>query len=57
MALARVLNDDDFSDLVVRNQIADVFFFFLPGVATQLKEIALVDEKYGHKIPSVGLYS
>ncbi|RZB40886.1 TELO2-interacting protein 1 -like, partial [Asbolus verrucosus] len=55
MALARVLDDNDFSDLVTRNQVAEVFLFFLPGVASQLKSVALIDEKFGHKIPSVAL--
>lgn len=53
MSIAHVLNDQDFNDLVLRNQIADVFLFFLPGLASQLKFVALVDEKYGHKIPCV----
>ena len=53
MAIAHVLEDHDFSDLVMRDQIAEVFLFFLPGVASQLKSIALIDEKYGHKVPSV----
>jgi hypothetical protein len=55
MAIARVLDDNDFSDLVTRNRIAEVFLFFLPGVATQLKTVALIDEKFGHKIPAVCL--
>ncbi|XP_063909733.1 TELO2-interacting protein 1 homolog isoform X2 [Zophobas morio] len=55
MAIAHVLDDHDFSDLVMRDQIAEVFLFFLPGVASQLKSIALIDEKYGHKVPSVAL--
>jgi hypothetical protein len=55
MAIARVLDDNDFSDLVTRNRIAEVFLFFLPGVATQLKSVALIDEKFGHKIPAVAL--
>ncbi|XP_044259185.1 TELO2-interacting protein 1 homolog [Tribolium madens] len=55
MVIARVLDDNDFDDIVMRNQIADVFLFFLPGVATQLKSVALIDEKFGHKIPTVAL--
>ncbi|XP_008201481.1 TELO2-interacting protein 1 homolog [Tribolium castaneum] len=55
MAIAHVLDDEDFDDIVIRNQIAEVFLFFLPGVATQLKSVALIDEKFGHKIPSVAL--
>lgn len=55
MAIARVSSDDDFYDLVLRNQIAEIFVFFLPGVASQLKNIALEDEKIGHQIPTVYL--
>ncbi|KAJ8959272.1 hypothetical protein NQ314_006300 [Rhamnusium bicolor] len=55
MSIARVLEDDDFGDIEVRNQVAEMFLFFLPGVATGLKKIALEDEKVGHRVPVVAL--
>ncbi|KAJ8942240.1 hypothetical protein NQ318_003087 [Aromia moschata] len=55
MAIARVLEDKDFEDLEVRNQVAEMFLFFLPGIASGLKRIALEDEKVGHKIPVIAL--
>nr|XP_023014503.1 TELO2-interacting protein 1 homolog [Leptinotarsa decemlineata]XP_023014504.1 TELO2-interacting protein 1 homolog [Leptinotarsa decemlineata]XP_023014505.1 TELO2-interacting protein 1 homolog [Leptinotarsa decemlineata]XP_023014506.1 TELO2-interacting protein 1 homolog [Leptinotarsa decemlineata] len=55
MSLARVLDNDDFNDVVLRKQVAEVFLFFLPGVASGLKHVALEDEKVGHKIPMVAL--
>lgn len=53
MAMARVLNDEDFSDVVLRKQISQVFLFFLPGLASGFKQIATEDEKIGHKVPRV----
>lgn len=55
MAMARVLEDDDFNDIVVRNQVAELFLFFLPGIAYGLKNIALEDEKVGHKVSKVNM--
>lgn len=55
MTITHVLDDDEFSDLVMRNQIAQVFLFFLPGMANKLKSVALLDEKYGHKVPKIAL--
>lgn len=55
MCLARIFRDEDFKDIVIRKQVAEVFLFFLPGVASGLKQIALEDEKVGHKIPMVAL--
>ncbi|CAG9859979.1 unnamed protein product [Phyllotreta striolata] len=55
MCFARVYTDDDFNDIVVSKQIAEVFLFFLPGITSGLAKIALEDEKIGHKIPAVSL--
>ncbi|KAG5887572.1 hypothetical protein JTB14_009980 [Gonioctena quinquepunctata] len=55
MSMARVLENEDFQDLVLRKQVAEVFLFFLPGVACGLKQVALEDEKVGHKIPLIAL--
>lgn len=53
MSLARILDDNEFGDVVVRKHVAQVFLFFLPGLASGFKQIALEDEKVGHKIPQV----
>lgn len=53
MSLARVLDDNEFEDIVVRKQVSQVFLFFLPGLASGFKQIASEDEKVGHKIPQV----
>lgn len=53
MALARILNDNEFGDVVVRKHVAQVFLFFLPGLASGFKQIALEEERVGHKIPQV----
>lgn len=53
MSLARVLNDNDFQDIVARKHVSETFLFFLPGLSSGLKNIALEDEKVGHKIPEV----
>ncbi|XP_018569428.1 TELO2-interacting protein 1 homolog [Anoplophora glabripennis] len=55
MAIAQVLENKDFEDAELRNQVAEVFLFFLPGIASGLARIALEDEKMGHKIPMVAL--
>ncbi|KAJ8974649.1 hypothetical protein NQ317_019885 [Molorchus minor] len=51
MAIGRVLRDHDFADIEIRNHVAEMFLFFLPGVASGLKRVALEDEKVGHKVP------
>lgn len=53
MAIAQVLEDKDFQDTELRHQVAEVFLFFLPGIASGLARISLEDEKVGHKIPVV----
>nr|CAI5820378.1 unnamed protein product [Callosobruchus analis] len=55
MAMARVLEDTHFADVVMRHQISELFMFFLPGVAIGLQKVILVDEKVGHKVPLVAL--
>lgn len=52
MCLAQVY-DEDTNDLEVRCSVANVFMFFLPGLASGLRSIALEDEKSGHKIIAV----
>lgn len=56
MALARILKDHQFDDVIMRGQVSDVFLFFLPGIASGLKKIALEDVKIGHRVPMVNFY-
>lgn len=53
MCLAQVHNDEMLNDLELRCSIANVFMFFLPGLASGLRNIALEDEKSGHKVIAV----
>lgn len=55
MSIGRVLNDSEFGDVVVRKTVAQVFLFFLPGLASGLKQIALEDEKIGHNVTQVNV--
>ncbi|CAH0559229.1 unnamed protein product [Brassicogethes aeneus] len=55
LAIAQVLDDKDFNDVVIKNQVSEVFLYFIPGIASGLKDIALLDEKVGHKIPVIAL--
>lgn len=57
MCLAQVHDDDFFDDLEVRCSVANVFMVFLPGLASGLRNIALEDEKSGHKIIAVCILS
>lgn len=49
MCLAQV-NNNEMNDLEIRCCVANIFMFFLPGLASGLRNIALEDEKTGHKI-------
>ncbi|XP_050294398.1 TELO2-interacting protein 1 homolog [Anthonomus grandis grandis] len=51
MAIAKVTDTDDQSDVVLRNKCADMFMFFLPALSSTLPEIALKDSAVGHSLP------
>lgn len=55
MYLGQVYNEE-IDDLELRCSVADIFMFFLPGLASGLKIIALEDEKSGHKIVVVCMH-
>lgn len=55
MSLGRVLNDSEFGDVVVRKSVAQVFLYYLPGLSSGLKQIALEDEKVGHNVTKVSI--
>lgn len=57
MCLAQVHDGADVNDLEIRCNVADIFMFFLPGIASGLRTIALEDEKSGHKTTVVCNYS
>lgn len=56
MSLGRVLDDGELDDVVVGKSIAQVFLYFLPGLASGLKQIALEDEKVGHYVTQVNVF-
>lgn len=43
----------DFNDIVLRNQVADVVFIFLPKIIQTLYKVATGDDKQGDKLISV----
>lgn len=55
MCLAQIHDGAEIEDLELRYQVANVFMFFLPGLASGLRSISLEDEKSGHKITVVGI--
>lgn len=53
MALAKVDDNSNLADTEIRNQVADVFMFFVPGIISGLAKIVTEDEKIGHKVTLV----
>lgn len=56
MCLAQVHDGSDPNDLELRSNVADLYMFFLPGLASGLRNIALEDEKSGHKTTMVRIF-
>ncbi|KAL1491829.1 hypothetical protein ABEB36_012364 [Hypothenemus hampei] len=50
LAVARVLDDKDLDDKVLRYTCSEMFMFFLPGLSGALTDLALEDVKVGHII-------
>ncbi|KAF5286602.1 hypothetical protein FQR65_LT12511 [Abscondita terminalis] len=50
MVLAQVHDDYQTDEIKFREQVADIFMFFAPGVMSNLASIAIGDDKCGHKI-------
>ncbi|XP_012144590.2 telo2 interacting protein 1 [Megachile rotundata] len=55
MALCKVDDETDKSDIVLQDQIADVIMLFLPGIVSGLQEIAMGNEIQGHKLTMISL--
>ncbi|XP_028154357.2 TELO2-interacting protein 1 homolog [Diabrotica virgifera virgifera] len=55
MCIAQVFDDENFHDIVLRRQLAEVFMFFLPGIASGILKILLEDSKVGSKVQAVAL--
>lgn len=53
MAVGGVLKDSDLSDQVLGSRCAATFMFFLPGLSNTLTEVALEDQRVGHKLITV----
>lgn len=53
MTMSYVHDEADFTDVVLRKQVSDCTMFFLPGITSCMRKVALDDEKQGHRITSV----
>lgn len=53
MTICYVHDQSDFSDAVLRDQVANCLMFVFPGMTIALQDIALGDGKQGHKITAV----
>lgn len=53
MSIMYVHDEADFSDIELRNKVAEIMMSFLPGVMSSLRDVAMGDEKQGHKVTSV----
>lgn len=53
MALCKIDDETDRSDIILQDQVADVIMLFLPGVVSGLQEIAIGNEVQGHKLTMV----
>lgn len=55
MIIFYVHGESDFEDCVIRGQVGDTLFLFLPKIITVLFKTALSDEKVGETIISVNI--
>ncbi|XP_060524749.1 TELO2-interacting protein 1 homolog isoform X2 [Cylas formicarius] len=55
MALGKVSDSDDYSDIVLRCKVAEVFMFFLPGIVSALCQVIVDSIKSGHKVLTVAI--
>lgn len=55
MHIFKVYSDEDLHDKETRSQIARVFMFFLPGIASGLFHVVTSDEKIGSRVIAVAL--
>ncbi|GLV45261.1 Telo2 interacting protein 1 [Carabus blaptoides fortunei] len=55
MTMSYVHDKADFTDVVFRKQVSDCTMFFLPGITSCMRKVALDDEKQGHRITSLAI--
>lgn len=53
MVLCHIDDKIDKSDIIMREQVADIIMAFLPGIVSGLQEIAMGSEVQNHKITMV----
>lgn len=53
MTIFYVHDEAEFTDVVLRNKVADTIFIFLPKIVTVLLKTSLADEKLGETLKSV----
>lgn len=51
----QIHDEADFSDVVLRSQIADVVFAISPGIFAKLSRVPVGDPKQGHTVIAVSL--
>lgn len=56
MTVFYVHDEAEFTDVVLRNQVADIIFIFLPKIVTVLLKTCLADDKLGETLKSVSPY-
>lgn len=55
MTIFYVHDEAEFTDVVLRNQVADTIFIFLPKIVTVLLKTSLADEKLGETLKAVSI--
>ncbi|XP_053946965.1 uncharacterized protein LOC128855805 [Anastrepha ludens] len=55
MTVFYVHDEAEFTDVVLRNQVADIIFIFLPKIITVLLKTSLADEKLGETLKSTAI--
>lgn len=50
LSTEQIHDDADFSDIVFRDQVAEIVFLMLPKVVATLKTVALGDDKQGQAL-------
>lgn len=55
LALVHIHDEADFTDVVLRDQIAGIVFILLPKIVVTLRNVALGDEKHGQTLITVAI--
>lgn len=53
MALCRIDDETDKSDIIMQDQVANTIMAFFPGIVSGLQEIAMGGEVQNHKVTVV----